>query len=84
MTVVDFATGEPITEAIEKPNLLNTLRQLVARVESGDLNVENFYLIADCGTKWISFDNGMTAGDAITLLEREKFHILCVLQGIEL
>ena len=39
MTVVDLATGEPITEEIEKPNLLDMLKQLVARVESGDLEL---------------------------------------------
>ena len=84
MSVVDLATGAPITEPIEKPSLLGALRTLVGRIESGELDVERFYLIAECSSgKTHSFDNDLTASDAIVMLEREKFHILCVLQGIE-
>ena len=82
MTVVNLATGEPISEAIERPNLVAALKSLIERVESGELKVENFYLIVDCGTKRHSFDNELTANQAITLLEREKFHILCMLEGV--
>ena len=65
------------------PNLLNALKDLIARIESGELSVENFYLIAECKSgKTHSFDNELTASEAIVLLEREKFHILCALDGI--
>ena len=84
MTVVELATGKPVTEAIEKPNLLAALRGLIERIESGELDVERFYLIVECSSgKTHSFDNRLMASDAIVMLEREKFHILCMLQGIE-
>jgi hypothetical protein len=83
MTVVDLASGKPITEALAKPNLVDALKGLVARIESGDIKVENFYLIADCGEHTYSFDNELTAAEAIVLLEREKFCILCALSGIK-
>ena len=83
MTVVDLATGQPVDEPPETPNLINSLRQIIARVESGELDVENFYLIAECKSgQTHSLDSNLTAAEAIVLLEREKFHILCALHGV--
>ena len=83
MSVVDLS-GKPIDEAPPVPNLANTLKDVLRRVEDGTMAAENFYLIVDCGTKRHSFDNGLTADQAITMLEREKFHILCAIEGVKL
>lgn len=83
VTVVDLATGEAIEAAPETPNLVNSLKSLLARIESGELDVENFYLIVECTSgKTHSFDNGITACQAISMLEREKFAMLCALSGV--
>lgn len=83
MTVVNLATGEAIEAVPETPNLVNSLKSVLARIESGDLDVENFYLIVECTSgKTHSFDNGITACQAISILEREKFAILCGLNGV--
>lgn len=83
MSVVDLSTGKTITEAPEAPTLVNALKGLVKRIEDGTLKVGGFYLIAEAGEQTYSFDNGLTAGDAITILEREKFRILCMLEGVK-
>ena len=56
-------------------NILNLLKRLVVEIESGERVIEDFYLITDrdCGKQIRSFDNGLTAQEAITMLEREKF-----------
>jgi hypothetical protein len=82
MSVVDLATGRPVSEAPEEPTLLNSLKAVIAAIESGELKAERFYLIVDGGTQSPSFDSGLTASDAIVMLEREKFHILCALAGV--
>ena len=80
MSVVDLSTGKPITEAIPAPNLIDALKKLIARIEDGTIEVESFYLITD----QLSADNGLTVQQAICLLEREKFRILCMSEGIKL
>ena len=80
MSVVDLS-GKPIDEAPPKLTLANTLKGVLSRIEDGTMAAENFYLIVDYGTKRHSFDNGITADQAITMLEREKFTILCALEG---
>ena len=81
MSVVDLS-GKPIDEASPKPTLVNVLKGVIDRIEDGTMVAENFYLIVDCGTKRHSFDNGLAADQAITMLEREKFTILCALECI--
>lgn len=66
------------------PDLAHALRGLVKRIEDGTLKVEGFYLIADCGEQALSFDNGLTATEAVMMLEREKFRVLCMLEGVKL
>lgn len=82
MSVVDLS-GKLIDEAPPKPTLANTLKGVIARIEDGTMAAESFYLIVDCGTKRHSFDNDLTASQAITILERERFHILCMLEGVK-
>ncbi len=81
MGVVDLSTGKPISEAPPEPNLLNALKGLGARIEDGTLEVEGFYLITDAG---FSVDSSLTIEQAITMLEREKFRILCMAEGVKL
>lgn len=86
MTVVDLS-GRPVVGDIpDNENCLNLLKRLVAEIESGERTVEDFYLILDhdCGKTVGSFDSGLTAQEAITMLEREKFHILCMIEGVKL
>ena len=86
MSVVDL-TGRPVTGEVQDDHVLLTLlKRLVAEIESGDRVIEDFYLITDRdgGKEMHSFDNGLTAQEAITMLEREKFHILCMIEGIKL
>jgi hypothetical protein len=80
MSVVDLSTGKPIDKAPPAPNLLNALKMLVRRIEDGSLQVDSFYLITD----QFSTDNGLTIQEAITMLEREKFRILCMSEGVKL
>jgi hypothetical protein len=85
MSVVDL-NGAPVTGEIpDNENLLNLLKRLVTEIESGERVIEDFYLIAgeDGGSRVRSFDNGLTAQAAIIMLEREKFHILCAIEGIK-
>jgi hypothetical protein len=83
VTILDLS-GKRIDKVPDAPTLLNSLKALVSRIESGELKVESFYLIAECETgQTHSFDNSLTAGEAIVMLEREKFHILCALAGIK-
>ena len=85
MTVVDLS-GAPVAGDIpDNQNLLNLLKRLVVEIESGERVVEDFYLITDrnCGKEIRSFDSGLTAQEAITMLEREKFHILCAIEGVK-
>ena len=85
MSVVDLS-GRPLAGEIpDDQNLLNLLKRLVAEIESGEREIESFYLITDrdCGKQMHSFDSGLTAQEAITMLEREKFHILCAIEGVK-
>lgn len=81
MSVVDLSTSKPISAAPPTPNLLSALKRLVARIEDGTLKVDGFYLITDAG---MSIDNGLTIEQALTMLEREKFRILCMAEGVKL
>ena len=80
MTVVDLTTRKPVDQGAPKgPALIEALKRLIERVEGDPTNIESFYLIADN----FSADNGLTAEQAITMLEREKFRILCMLDGVK-
>ncbi len=80
MSVVDLS-GRKITEAPAAPHLLSALKRLAARLEDGSLKVDGFYLITDAG---MSIDNGLSVEQALTMLEREKFRILCMSEGVKL
>lgn len=85
MGVVDIGTRKPVVgEAPKGPTLVDALKKMIERIEDGTLPVEGFYLIADCGTASHSFDNGLTATEAVMMLEREKFRVLCMLEGVKL
>ena len=83
MSVIDLASGKPVVQDTGEPIVLRALKSLIKRIEEDGLPAESFYLIVDCGTKRHSFDSGITAEAAITMLERERFHILCMLEGIK-
>ena len=85
MSVVDLTTRKPVTEQPKAPTLVNSLKTVIARIEDGSLDVDGFYVIAQCtdGARH-SFDNGLSGEQAITMLEREKFAILCMLEGVKL
>ena len=86
MSVVDL-TGRPVVGDVpDNKNCLNLLKLLVAEIESGERIVEDFYLITDCncGKETRSFDNGLSLMQAITMLEREKFRLLCMSEGVNL
>lgn len=80
MSVIDLGTRQPIDKEPPVPNILNALKMLVSRIEDGSLKVESFYLIAD----GFSLDSGLTIEQAVTTLEREKFRILCMSEGVKL
>lgn len=73
--------------------VLETLKALVRDIEDGEISVETFYLIA-LGDKRLTYDgqvsepmtvardSGLTVNEAVTLLEREKFRILCAADGV--
>ena len=86
MSVVDL-TGHPVSGEIQDDRVVLTLlKRLVTDIESGELTIEDFYLIIDseAGKKTHSFDNGLSLMQAITMLEREKFRILCMAEGVKL
>ena len=82
MSIIDLATGKPVNQGAPKgPPLVEALRRLIERIEDDPAQtIEAFYLIAD----GISADSGLTAAEAIVMLEREKFRILCMLEGVKL
>lgn len=86
MSVVDLSTGRPISAEPKKPPLVEALQGLIERINNGTLELETFYLIAeaDGGKERYSFDNGLTGSEVITMLEREKFRILCMIEGVNL
>ena len=84
MSVVDLATGEPISSDGQDPAVLIALRRVLAAAEDGSLALEGFYLIADAGKETRSYDSGLTLESAICMLEREKFRILCMSEGVKL
>lgn len=72
--------------------VLQTLKDLVRDIEDGEISVETFYLVV-FGDKravgsgvsepmTINRDSGLTIEQAVTLLEREKFRILCAADGV--
>lgn len=86
MSVVDLS-GRLIVDKVQDNNIILTLlKRLVAEIESGERSVEDFYLIAEseAGKKTSSFDNGLTVMQAVMMLEREKFRILCATEGVKL
>lgn len=81
MSIVEIGTRKPIVQAPAAPSLLNALKRLVDLIEDGTLKAEGFYLITDAG---LSMDSGLTIEQAVTMLEREKFRILCMAEGVKL
>lgn len=87
MSVVDLATGKPrdgVAPETPKLKLLGALKHLVGRIEDGTFAPEGFYLIAHAGDEGMAVDSGLTVNEAITMLEREKFRILCMAEGVKL
>jgi len=78
----------------QDPGALESLKALVAEVEAGEISVETFYL-AVYGSRRLdrdgnvtepltrAYDSGLTIEQAVTLLEREKFRILCAADGVK-
>lgn len=75
--------GTPITEAIPKECPLSVLRDLVSRLECGELNLESVLVI---GTKpnpddpslvsHPTWDSGIRSADALFMMEVAKFNLL--------
>ena len=77
----------------QAPDVLRTLKDLVASIEGGEISVETFYLVV-FGDRHMAkggsvtepftqgYDSNLTIAEAVALLEREKFRILCAADGV--
>ena len=84
MTIVDLATRETIAEVPRHESLPDQLRQLAGDIENGSIKLESYYLIVEAAGDSVASDSGLTISEAIFCLEREKFRILCMAQGIKI
>ena len=85
MSVVDLSGHEIATDIDprQRATVAEKLRGVADAIENNGIEVEGFYLIVEMGGIPKGFDSGLTAEHAITMLEREKHHILCMLDGVK-
>ncbi len=95
MSNVVGTDGKSIDDGAEKHRrgVEWALRNLLENIESGEIGVEQFYLIAQGDSRLLpnggvsepmmrGYDSGLTIEQAVMMLEREKFRILCAADGI--
>lgn len=78
--------GEPAPDGVPAETPLQVLKTLVSEIEAGTKKVDTVYIIMeenvdDGGVLHSSLDNGITAAQAMLLLEMERFDITHMMAG---
>lgn len=84
MTVVDLTSKPIAAPPPDQEDLATVLAGILASIQSGEIKPDGFFLILDIGETIKSFDSGLTISQAVHMLEREKFCILCAAEGVKL